>query len=137
MNNVMHEWCGRQIADALVELKKCPSAATVLNPAEAATRGQDGPVVTKTVTYPDGAEAGGCWKEDPVKRERDLEGDILFAHSRLSRTTGAVALLRLRRRLLVELDGRNRIGDADELYNCKALVKARDIWRWMVQYQSL
>ncbi|CAM9272033.1 unnamed protein product, partial [Laminaria digitata] len=36
--------------------------------------GQDGSTISNTTTYPDGAsEAGGCQKEDPIKRERELE----------------------------------------------------------------
>ena len=89
MNTIMEEWQDRQIIDALKYLRKFPDSPDV--DADDLDAAEDG----------EGEEI-----DDPIQRGLDLEGDILFAHSGLSRVTGPVNLLRLPRGSLLELGGR-------------------------------
>lgn len=89
MNTIMEEWQDRQIIDALKYLRKFPDSPDV--DADDLDAAEDG----------EGEEI-----DDPIQRGLDLEGDILFAHSGLSRVTGPVDLLRLPRGSLLELGGR-------------------------------
>ena len=111
MKHVMKEWDSRQITDTLGELMTYPGAAAAVQTPpeiEMATVRQD----EKPGAYPYRTETGERPDADPIKRERDLEGDIisphLFAHSGLSCGTGPVDFLRLPRGSVLELRARHR-----------------------------
>ena len=106
MNTIMEEWQDRQIIDALKYLRKFPDSPDVdADDLDAAEDGEgedggDGDDKDRT----NGGE--GEEIDDPIQRGLDLEGDIIFAHSGLSRVRGPVDLLRLPRGSLLELGGR-------------------------------